>query len=333
MDISKLSCLIDLHLHLDGAITPASAKKLAALQSIPLPPTDAELEQLLHVAPDCHSLNDFLKRFDFPCSLLMSYEGIRMAVVNLLAEVKAQGVMYAEIRFAPQKSVGKGLSQEQAILAAIEGIRASEIDANLIVCCMREKDNLTENLLSVELAAKYLGKGVCAADLAGAEALFPAKDYEEIFRYAQRLGVPYTIHAGEADGPESVRAALQLGASRIGHGVRAAEDDDLIKLLAETRVPLELCPTSNLCTEVFSDIREYPLRKLMDAGVNITINTDDPGIEDTTLPREYQLLIDAFKLTEQEVKALLIHSAKAAFASDALKEKLLNAIEAEFAKS
>ena len=317
-----LDCLVDLHLHLDGALSPANVRALAAMQGIPVPSDEDELLRLLRVDENCHSLNDFLTKFAFPCSLLQTADGLRTAVRNLLCEINEQGVAYAEVRFAPQLSTEKGLSQDNAVEAALAGIAESGVPAQLILCCMRGADPKV-NRETVKTAKKYLGRGVCALDLAGAEALFPNADYAELFAEARRLGVPFTLHAGEADGPDSVRAALDMGACRIGHGVRAYEDPDLPALLAGRGIPLELCPTSNLCTEVFPDLSAYPLRALMDAGVTVTVNTDDPSIEGTTLRTEYRRLIETFALTRPEVRRLLNDAIRASFAPADLKKRLL----------
>ena len=325
-DVSNLDCLIDLHLHLDGAISLESAKKLARLQNIPIPKEDSEIKSLFVVPENCQNLNDFLKAFDFPCSLIQTKEGLTMAVHNLLEELYNQGIIYVEIKFAPQKSTDKGLSQEEAVIAAIEGLKNSKIDANLILGCMRGDNNHDENMETLRLAKKYLGKGVCALDLAGAEALYPTENFKDIFSLARKQNIPFTIHAGEAAGPESVNFALDFGASRIGHGVRSIEDQKTVERLARSKIPIDLCPTSNLDTCIFKNISEYPLRKYLDAGVIVTINTDDPAIENTSLKKEWQILIDEFKITRDELKSLLLNSANASYASDEIKLKLIRKI-------
>ena len=157
--------------------------------------------------------------------------------------------------------------------------------------------------------------------------------YEALFGLARRLRVPFTIHAGEAAGPDSVRKALALGARRIGHGVRAGEDPALLTSLARRRTPLEMCPTSNLCTCVLSDLADYPLRAYMEAGLCVTVNTDDPSIEGTTLREEYRALIDRLGLTRGEVTRLLHNAVRASFAPPALRlrmhKRIRSALKAE----
>lgn len=198
--MKRPNCLVDLHLHLDGALSLESVKELATIQEIEIPNSDEEILHRIRVSKDCQSLNEFLKKFTFPCSLLQTEIGIKTAMQNLLKELKEQGLMYAEIRFAPQKSTEKGLTQEQVVKAAIEGMKNAPIMCHLILCCMRGADNEQENMETVKVASKYLGKGVCAVDLAGAEALFPTSGFSEPFAFAKKKNIPFTIHAGEADG-------------------------------------------------------------------------------------------------------------------------------------
>ena len=308
---------IDLHLHLDGAITPEIARKLAGLQGIKLPDSDDELKKQLMVPADCESLNDFLNCFALPLSLLQTREGLSEAVRLLGDKLMAEGLEYAEIRYAPQLHNEKGMTQEDAVLAALDGLKKTGFHVNLILCCMRGEGNDAENFATLELARKYLTDdgGVVAIDLAGAEGLFPTSDYRELFEQASRYEVPFTIHAGEADGPESIRLAVEYGARRIGHGVRAFEDMEVVELLRDKGVTLELCPTSNRMTRAFTDIRNYPLRRFMEAGVKVTLNTDDPGIEGITLADEYDLMRKEIGLTNEEEDILHVNALNAAFCS------------------
>lgn len=317
--------MIDLHCHLDGSITLEIAKKLAALQNIELPAkSDDALLKKLSVPEDCESLNDFLQCFGLPLRLLQTKEGITEAVRLVQENCKSQGIIYLEIRFAPQLHCVNGLSQEDVILAALDGLKKSELHTNLILCCMRSDHNKEENLETVQLAKKYLVKdeGVVAIDLAGAEALFKTADFEEEFSLAKKLGVPFTIHAGEADGPESVWSALKFGAVRIGHGVRIYEDPELLEYVIQNKIPLEMCPNSNRQTKAVSDMSTYPLRKYLEAGVKVTINTDDMAICRTSLNHEFDYISKLCGITEEEKKQLLLNAVDAAFCSEEYKEKL-----------
>lgn len=329
--IQNKTCLIDIHLHLDGSLSIASVRKLAGLQNISIPEDDDVLRSMLSVGKDCRDLNEYLEKFDFPLTLLQTKEGIAMSVSNLAEELQQQGLMYAEYRFAPQLHLQKGLTQREVIEAAIEGLNASSLPGGLILCCMRMADNKQANQETIRLAKEYLGKGVVALDLAGAEAVFPTREFMEEFALARELGIPYTIHAGEADGRDSVYTALEFGARRIGHGIRSWEDPQLLKTLAADGITLECCPTSNLNTQIFGNISEYPVRPMLDAGVRFTVNTDNMTVSSTHLKREWQLLIDTFHLTKEEVMGLLLNAANAAFADEKQKEAMKDQIHKEFA--
>lgn len=324
MEKKDAPAYIDLHLHLDGAVTIEIARKLAKLQGISLSEDDFELEKLLTVPADCASLNDFLKCFELPLSLMQTGEGLSEAVRLVAENIRSQGVIYAEIRFAPQLHKDRGMSQEDAVKAALSGLSKTKLKANLILCCMRGKGNEAENEETVELAKKYLVRdgGVVAIDLAGAEALFPTADYKDLFVRAAALGIPFTIHAGEADGAESVRLAVEYGAHRIGHGIRSNEDPELLKVLMDGGIFLETCPTSNRQTHAVEDMSKYPFMDFLKQGIRVTINTDDMGIEGTTLADEFRYMEREFGLTESQKKQVLRNAVDAAFTTQEVKEWL-----------
>ena len=317
--------MIDLHCHLDGAITLEIAKTLGNLQNIELPAkNDDELLKKLSVPETCESLNDFLQCFGLPLRLLQTKKGISEAVRLVQENAKSQGLIYLEIRFAPQLHLINGLTQEEVILAALDGLKASELHTNLILCLMRSDHNQDENLETVKLAKKYLVKdeGVVAIDLAGAEALFKTKDFEKEFSLARDYGIPFTIHAGEADGAESVKTALKLGAKRIGHGVRVNEDPELLEYIVKNEIPLEMCPNSNRQTKAVSDMTKYPLQEYLAKGVKVTINTDDPAICRTNLKNEFSYIEKMYGITSDQKKQLLLNAADAAFCSENFKKYL-----------
>lgn len=329
---AKDYALIDLHLHLDGSLSLASVRQLAAMEHLALPENDRELLARLQVSRDCKDLNEYLEKFLFPLSLLQTKTSIATVVRNLTEELKRRGLIYAEIRFAPQLHTDRGLSQAEVIEAAIAGLKDSDFHANLILCCIRGRDNHPRNLETVRLAGDYLGNGVCAVDLAGAEALFPTVDFQEEFALANALGIPLTIHAGEAAGPGSVYDALGFGARRIGHGVRSVEDEGLVETLAQKGIALELCPTSNLNTRIFGRMEDYPIRRFLKAGVRVTVNTDNMTVSGVTLESEFEALMDACSLTKQELQTLVRNAAEACFASEEEKAWLNREIASRFAE-
>lgn len=323
---------IELHLHLDGAITPEIAKKLAKLQGIHLPAEDEEtLRSLLCVPETCESLNDFLKCFQLPLTLMQTREGIREAVRLVQETIRRQGVIYAELRFAPQLHRNNGLTKRQVIEAALEGLSLSPLPCNLILCCMRGDGpkNHQENLETVELAREFLVEhgGVVALDLAGAEALYPTAEFADIFSLARSYGIPFTIHAGEADSAASVRAAIEMGAQRIGHGVRSIEDAELLRLLRDRQIPLEMCPTSNRQTRAVPDMSRYPLKQFLDMGIPVTVNTDDMAVCGTTMDKEFSYLEELCGLTLKDRKTIQVYAARHAFTSPSVRDELLRQLE------
>jgi len=322
----QITHLIDLHLHLDGAMSVSNARQIAALQGIELNMSDEQMLSMMQVGEDCRSLADFLTKFAFPCSLLQTSEGIENAMYNLCEELRSDGLIYAEIRFAPSRSCEKGLTQDEVVAAAIRGLKRSTLPAQIILSCMRGGDEKA-NMLTIKMAAKYLGKGVCAADLAGPEEDYPTQLYQALLHYAQTMHVPFTVHAGEAAGATSVENALACGASRIGHGVRSLEDITVVETLVKNHIPLEVCPTSNVKTCIFASVDEVPLREMLSHGLQVTINSDDPAVEGISLRKEWDGLIDAFDLSKEEVYLLMSNSVCAAFVDDNMRAQLQQQID------
>lgn len=303
--------MIDLHVHLDGSLSFDMVRRLAELQKQKVY-SNEELKSRMVAPKDCLDLNDYLTKFDYPLQLLQTKEALELSIYELLKLQQKQGLTYSQIRFAPQLLLQKGLTQEEVVEAVLRGRQRfeqdvttvnSQMQSGIILCCMRGADDKL-NYKTVEVASEYKEKGIALLDLAGAEALFPTKNYKELFRYAENLKVPYTIHAGEADGPESIWYALEFGAKRIGHGVRCTEEKELMQRLAKDQIQLELCPTSNLNTKIFERIEDYPIPQLLDAGIKITINTDNMTVSDTTLAKELKLVQDTFRLSEEEMAGL-----------------------------
>lgn len=313
----------ELHLHLDGAITPRIAKKLAALQGIELPYEGEQLNNALSVGEDCQSLNEFLQCFDLPLKLLQTKEVISEAVYLVQEELKAEGLSYAELRFAPQLHCQGGLSQAQVIEAALDGLKRSTLPCNLILCCMRGNGNERANEETMELTGEYVkkriladgrkGYGVAAMDLAGAEALYPTYKYKELFKKAADRNIPFTIHAGEAGGAAEVACAIEMDAARIGHGVRSYEDPAVVRMIREKGIFLEMCPTSNRITKAIPDMKVYPLREYLSQGIRVAVCTDDMAICRTELKEEFEYLKKLVGLTEEEKVQILKNTKEGAF--------------------
>ena len=337
--IEKLNCLTDLHVHLDGSLSLESVRHLCDMQNIETG-DEIELSEKLSVSSDCKNLNEYIEKFEFPLQLLQTREAVKYSVCQLVKEQEEQGVIYSEIRFAPQLHTRKGLSQQEIVEAACEGLDESRkywksySCHNLILCCMRSDDNKDANMETVRLAALYSekGRGVVAADLAGAEGLYATDTFADVFRDAVQKGVPFTIHAGEAAGAESVKCALNFQAVRIGHGVRCTENPLVMQELADKGTALELCPTSNLNTKIYETIEDYPIQQLMNKGIKVTVNTDNMMVSNTTEARELALVADTFNMEKKDVKKLIMNGVEAAFTTEGIKNRLRARVDTQFAK-
>ena len=311
--------LIELHLHLDGSLRPETVWELAKEQNIKLPAnTVDEVRDQMQVPEDCRTLEEYLTRFDLPLLVLQTREALERAAFELTEVLAKEGVTYAEIRFAPQLSIKGGMTQEQAVEAAIEGVKRGmeqypSIRVGLILCCMRGEDNEEWNLQTVETAKKYLGDVVCAVDIAGAESLYPTERFAPVFEKVREYGLPSTIHAGEAAGPESMKTALAFGAKRIGHGVAAVEDPELVRRLIEEQITLEVCVTSNYQTKVVPSIEAHPIRRLFNAGVRVTVNSDNRTVSNTNIRKELDILRNVFGFKEQEIEKMEEYAWEARF--------------------
>lgn len=328
-DPSKYA-LIDLHLHIDGALSPEAIIKMAEMSHTLLPTNNiSDLKKLLTVSDDCRDLNEYLDRFELPVRVMQTKETISYAVYDLIKRLDAQGLIYTELRYAPQLHTQNGLTQEDVVQASIDGLNRglfeSSIKAQLILCAMRMEDNQEANLETAKLVGKYLNHGVAALDLAGAEALYLTENFKTLFDYARSLNIPYTIHAGEASGYESIDKALEFGTLRIGHGIRSLENDETVRRIIRKDVTLELCPTSNLQTKALSGVltmKDYPLKKLATSGISVTINTDNPTVSGITLKKEFETLFKAKILSENDAKIFVYHSINAAFLTEPQKKAL-----------
>ena len=317
---------IELHLHLDGSLDINDIKNRYNL-------SDDEIKKQMIADEKCKNLNDYLTKFDFPISIMQKKKELENDTIALLNILKQQNVIYAEIRFAPQFHTREGLSQTEVVETVINAARKVDIKSNLILCLMRGKDNKKENLETINVAKKYIGNGVCAIDLAGAEAIYKTSDYAEEFKIAKENNIPFTIHAGEADGIESIKSAVSFGAKRIGHGVRVIEDKEYMQFLKDNDITLEVCPTSNIQTCICKDYDSHPLFELYKYGIKTTINTDNMTVSNTTLENEYNRLIETRKLEIEDIVNMNLYSIKAAFLSDdekiELKKKYLGEMESE----
>jgi adenosine deaminase len=325
----------ELHQHLDGAVRPETAVELAAEVGLSLSLEEARRRL---VAPErCASQAALLTYFDLPIALLQTASALRRATAELIADMADDGVRYGEIRWAPRLHMQRDLSVEEVIGAAAMGI-ANAADAlgpsmpliGLIVTAMRSHPPAA----NVELArtAAAFGPPVVGFDLAGPELEFPAPPHAAAFRAAAAGGLGLTTHAGEVAGSERIREALDLGVSRIAHGVTAAGDAEVEALLRERDVTLDLCPTSNVQAGIVPDLAHHPLAELFRAGVSVTISTDDRTVSDTTLSAELARTASAVGLRRSELAEIAVNGFRRGFAPAAVLQPMLDAARRSWAE-
>ena len=318
IDIPK----IVLHIHLDGSLDLELAYKWLVEDGYEYSFTEA-LEKL-RVDKKCRSLNQYLEKFELPCKLLNSYERLKEASKSLFFKLEKEGVVYAEVRFAPIKHVNDKLNINRAVEAVLDGMNAvlknEKMYGGIILCCMRDA-SVEDNLKTVSVAKKYSSLGVVGIDLAGAEALYETKKFKYIFDKAKEENIPFTIHAGEADGISSIKSALEFGTCRLGHGIKAIEDNKMIEQLKKENILLEVCVTSNYQTEAVKGI--HPIEELYKKGVKISINTDNDTVSGIDIISEYKYILDNTNLKIEDIIKCNYDSIDFIF-NDKIKNKLKN---------
>lgn len=284
----------ELHVHLDGSLRPQTMIELAAEQGVLLPHDDPEsLGRYMHV-DEVTDLTGYLERFAVSLSVMQTAESLERVAYELAEDAGAENVRWIEPRFCPALNTEEGLTLDEALEAALAGLERGRhefgVMSGVIVCALRNMDPAL-SLRLAKLAVDYADRGVVAFDLAGAEHGYPAIDHADAFDHAAAHNLPITIHAGEAYGPESIAQAIhRCHARRIGHGTRLHEDEDLLHYVRDFRVPLEVCPTSNVQTGATRALGTHPIRTYYDRGLVVTVSTDNRLMSGVTLTDEYEAL-------------------------------------------
>lgn len=321
--------LTDLHRHLDGNIRLTTIWQLAEEFSIPL--QQDNLEQLLQAAQIKEKTTDllaFLQKMELGVSVLASEQACYRVAFENVEDAKQAGLSYVELRFSPVfMAKAHHLPIEQVVDAVIAGIKAAsqkyEIPVNLIGILSR---SFGEASCHRELQALLRAKDdIVALDLAGDEKGFAANRFKEHFKIARDAGWNITVHAGEADGPQSIWQAIDdLGATRIGHGVAAQNDTKLMTYMAYNNISIECCLTSNFQTGACKNIAQHPITTFIENGIVVTLNTDDPGVSAIEIADEYQIAREVVGLTTAQLNQIQMNGVEVAFASESLKAKLLD---------
>ena len=321
--------MIDLHLHLDGSLSLEDFKFLAERNHIEL---GDKFPSNVYVPEGCTSLEEYLTRFDLPCSLLQDEFSLAYVTKSLVDRLYKKGYIYAEIRFAPQLHTLKGMSQRDAVISAISGLKSAlkdkpNFDANLILCCMRQSE-YDVNIEAIKLADEFRNDKVVAVDMAGPEAFHTGDYYSFLFDEAKRRNLNIIIHAGEACGSDEViRAVDLLHAQRIGHGVHLDLTPENVRKMLEKRIAFEFCPTSNLQTTSLAEYKDVPLKDFDRFGLMVTINSDNMTVSNTDVLKEYRHLYQTFNLQKHEVRHYLMNSINASFTSYQTKAMLLKELD------
>lgn len=308
----------ELHCHLDGSMRVATILDLAREQDIELPyDSEAELANFLQVDDNCESLEDYLKAFPVVNKVLQTEAALERAAYELAEDVAGENVRLLEVRFSPVLHTEKGLTLEEVLSAVLRGKNRAEVQFNIRIGIIISSIRSISPEVSMELAqltVNYKNKGVVGFDLAGAEENFPAKDHKEAFFHIINNNINTTVHAGEAYGAESIHQAIHYTrANRIGHGTRLREDMDLFRYVQDHRIPLEMCVTCNVQTQCVSGYDDHPIKDYLNAGIRVTVNTDNRLISNTSLTDEYSKIISYYNLTVSELKQLIINGFTAGF--------------------
>lgn len=317
----------ELHLHLDGSLRIATALDIARTRDIDAPRSFAEMRSVL-VAPDkVTDQAELLAAFDLPIALLQDADALERVAADMVDDKAHDNVRYMEIRWAPLLHTNQGLTGRQVVEAVWKGAnaaaRAHEVEVRLIATLMRSHAP-ERNLAFVQKLEKHgVPDGLVAVDLAGPEARFPDPElHRGAIELARRLGLHVTLHAGEWGRAGQVKRSLSVEPERIAHGPWAIEDPECVALLRERGVVLDLCPTSNHQANIVERFEEFPLRALLQAGVRVTLNTDDLTVSDVSLSQEYANAHERLGLTIPELWELDLDAIEYAFCDDTTKERL-----------
>ncbi|MBI5916242.1 MAG: adenosine deaminase [Bacteroidetes bacterium] len=327
MDYSNLP-KIELHLHLDCSLSFAVVQQINPL-------VDYETYQRSFVGPvKCTGLADFLARTTHGIGLMQTKAELRLVTLDLFQQLKADNVIYAEIRFAPLLHLQKGLTSETVVQtvneATSEGMATTGVEAGIILCTLRHFEE-AQSMETVRLVEQFRGTNVVGFDIASDEAGFPVDQHVKAFDFAKEHALNITAHAGEARGAESVWETLRrFHPTRIGHGVRSMEDPRLMEYLKKAGIHLEVCPTSNVQTNVVDRIENHPADKIYRSGVSMSISTDARTISNTCLAHEYHAMQEMFGWEKADFFKCNLEAVEHAFISEQKKATLRETIMAAY---
>lgn len=310
---------IELHLHLDCSLSYEVVKELRPGISL------EDFERDFIAPANCASLEEYLKCVQAPLTIMQTKEQLEAVTFDLFEQLKADNVIYAEIRYAPLQHLEEGLTAEEVVSivekATSKCIQETGIEARIILCTLRHFTE-EESMETVKLVEQFKGTNVVGFDIAADETL-PIDNHIKAFEYARKHDIPCTAHAGEACGAESVREVLgDLHPSRIGHGVRSIEDPELLDRLKEKNIHLEICPSSNVQTGIYESVAEHHIHSIYKNGNSLSVNTDGRTVSNVSLNDEYQKLTQYFDWQTQQFLRVNEYAIEAAFCNEETKKIL-----------
>ncbi|GAA1481767.1 adenosine deaminase [Gordonia sinesedis] len=340
-DAIVLAPKVLLHDHLDGGLRPATVLDLARRTGYDgLPADDADsLARWFREAADSGSLERYLETFSHTVAVMQTAEALERVARECVADLAADGVVYAEVRFAPEQHLQGGLDLDEVVAAVLRGFADGEADAAsagrpiMVRCLVTAMRHAARSREIAELAVRYRDRGVVGFDIAGAEAGYPPTRHLDAFEYMRANNAPFTIHAGEAFGLPSIHEAIGFcGTDRLGHGVRVIDDielppgtdlaadsfagaelGDIANIVRDKRIPLELCPSSNVQTGAVASIAEHPFNVLARLRFRVTVNTDNRLMSDTTMSNEFYRLAQQFGYGWADLERFTVNAMKSAF--------------------
>lgn len=317
---------IDLHCHLDGSLRAETVLDIIIKNRLELTQNLEDIKKWLTAPLSCSSLDEYLRCFDLPIAVMQTKEDLERVSFELMEDAAMENIKYIEIRFAPQQHTKDGLTTKEIIQSVLCGMRRAEkiydIKGNYILSCMRHL-SADSAMKIVEEGKQFIGKGVVAVDLCGGELAGFCHKFIDPMKKAKEYGYRITIHAGETGIGKNVVDAIELlGAERIGHGVFITNNKEAYNLVKERKIPLEICPTSNVQTKAVKNYGEHPIYDFYNDEIMITLNTDNRTVSDTTMTEECVQIEKAFELKKSEYIDIYLNSIEAAFISEDEKQKL-----------
>ena len=323
---------VELHVHLDGSLRPATMLDLARAHGVPLPATTPDALARVVSGRGAQTLEAYLEKYALTLAVMQTAEALERIAYELVVDAAAEHVRYIEIRYSPLLH-RPALTLREAIESPLRGAARAAAETGtrvgLVLCAIRTRPP-AESLELAHAAAEYRGAGVVGFDLAGQERGHPPGEHRAGFVYAARGGLGCTCHAGETEGPDSIRDALDAcGASRIGHGTRLGEDAALLERVVNERVPLEVCLTSNLYTGAVASLAAHPVKEFLKAGAVVTLSTDARLVGGVTLTDEYLLAHTALGLSRDELARLVLNGCESAFLPEPERVALAARVQSE----